>query len=103
LALLLSCLALAAVPAAHAQSEKPARKVIRTERPEYPLIVKTAKIGGTVRLNARVLANGTVAKVEIVGGNPILADSATKAVMRWKYAPAASPSNEIVIFDFKPN
>ena len=51
-------------------------------------------IGGTVRLNAKVLANGTVADVQIMGGNPILADSAAKAVKTWKYAAAASSSTE---------
>jgi outer membrane biosynthesis protein TonB len=31
--------------------------------------------------------------VEIAGGNPILADSAVKAVKQWKYVPAASSTN----------
>ena len=101
LALLVFCLALGSVPAVRAQSwEHSGRKVIRTQRPDYPAILKNAKIGGVVRLNANVLANGTVAHVHILGGNPILAESAVNAVMKWKYAPAASASNELVIFDF---
>jgi len=101
LALLAFCLALGSVPAARAQSEEhPSRKVIQSQKPDYPPVLKILGIGGTVRLNARVLANGTVARVSILGGNPILAESAAKAVMTWKYAPAASASNEIVIFDF---
>jgi TonB family protein len=101
LALLAFCLALGSVPALRAQSgEHSSRKVIRTQRPDYPAILKNAGIGGVVRLNARVLANGTVAKVDILGGNPILAENAVKAVMNWKYAPAPSPSDEIVTFNF---
>ena len=101
LALLVFCLALGSVPAVRAQSgEHSSRKVIRTQRPDYPVILKDAGIGGVVRLNARVLANGTVAYVDILGGNPILAESAVKTVMKWKYAPASSSSNESVTFNF---
>jgi len=101
LALLVFGLALWSVPAVRAQSEEHSgRKVIRSQTPDYPVVLKSKGIGGTVRLSATVLANGTVAHVEILGGNPILAESAVNAVMKWKYAPAASPSNEIVKFNF---
>jgi TonB family protein len=95
------CLALGLVPMLRAQSvENSGRKVIRTQKPDYPPILKNSRIGGTVRLSANVLANGTVANVQVLGGNPILAESAVKAVMKWKYAPGASASNEIITFDF---
>jgi TonB family protein len=101
LALAVFCLALGSVPMLRAQSaEHSGRKVIRSQKPDYPAILKNSRIGGTVRLNANVLANGTVANVQVLGGNPILAESAVKAVMKWKYAPGASASNEIVTFDF---
>ena len=101
LALLVFGLALGSVPAVRAQSEQhSSRKVMRTQKPDYPAVLKSKGIGGTVRLNARVLANGTVANIDVLGGNPILAESAVKAVMKWKYAPAASPSNETVTFNF---
>jgi TonB family protein len=103
LPLLLLCLALASFPMALAQSDEPSgRTVIRTQQPDYPETLKTKGIGGKVRLRARVLANGTVAEVDVLGGNPILAESAAKAVMTWRYAPAASATNEIVTFNFKP-
>gem|GEM_PF-904081 len=102
LALMVFCLALGSVPALRAQSEQhSSRKVIQSQKPDYPPVLKILGITGTVRLNAKVLANGTVAHVSILGGNPVLAESAAKAVMTWKYAPAASSSNEIVTLDFK--
>jgi TonB family protein len=104
LALLLFCLALGSLPAAQAQPEEPSnRKVIRTQQPDYPAVLKSKGIGGKVRLRARVLANGTVANVDILGGNPVLAESAANAVMAWKYAQASSSSNEIVTFTFNPH
>ena len=101
LAALLFGLALVSVPALRAQSEQHSgRKVIRTQKPDYPAVLKNKGIGGTVRLRARVLANGTVANIDVLGGDAALAESAAKAVMTWKYAPAASPSNEIVTINF---
>ena len=95
------CLALGLVPMLRAQSvEHSGRKVIRSQKPDYPPILKNSRIGGTVRLNANVLASGTVANVQVLGGNPILAESAVRAVMKWKYVPGASASNEIITFDF---
>jgi TonB family protein len=103
---LLLCLASSLVPNMQAQEARPAaksaRKVVVTVKPEYPLTLKRAGIGGTVRLHAVVLPNGNVSKVEIIGGNPILAESAAKAVMQWKYAPAAWQTNAEVQFDFHP-
>src|SRR6195256_3748300 len=57
---------------------RPNRKDFRTSEPYYPKIVKHAHIGGSVRLNVTVLANGDVAKVEALGGNPIFAERGTK-------------------------
>ena len=67
------------------------------------MILRVASIGGVVKLNATVLANGSVSKVTVLGGNPILADRALRAVMLWKFAPAAGPTNEIIALNFRPN
>jgi TonB family protein len=83
--------------------DKSKRRVVRTSEPDYPKIVKHAHIGGSVRLDVTVLASGDVAKVELLGGNPIFAESATKAVLKWKYAPAASQTKEEVQINFTPD
>ena len=78
--------------------DKSNRRVVRTSEPDYPTIVKNAHIGGSVRLNVTVLANG-----EVLGGNPIFTESATKAVLKWKYAPAATQTKEAVQINFTPD
>jgi outer membrane biosynthesis protein TonB len=55
------------------------------------------------RLKATVLPNGTVGNVEILGGNPILAESGVAAVKRWKYAPGPNETVEDVTLTFNPN
>ncbi len=102
----LTLLLLAAVSPANAQVaqvDRSHRKVVRTSEPDYPKIVKHAHIGGSVRLNVTMLASGDVAKVEVLGGNPIFTESATKAVLKWKYAPAASQTKEEVQINFTPD
>ena|ERR1700730_8163309 len=91
------------IPQVAAQNKKSSREVIRSVKPEYPVIMKSARIGGTVRLNVTVLANGTVARVQVLGGNPILAETATKAVMKWKFALASTQTNEEVVVSFNSN
>ena len=90
-------------PQVSAQNKKPSREVIRSVKPEYPAIMKSARIGGTVRLNATVTANGIVVRIQVLGGNPILAETASKAVMKWRYALASTQTNEEVVVSFNSN
>lgn len=85
------------------KAQKPTRPVITTVKPEYPAALQHAQIGGLVRLSATVLPNGTVSKIQIRGGNPILADCASAAVMKWKYAPAPNETTEEVSLSFSPH
>jgi TonB family protein len=88
----------------HAQSAaKPHRKVLVMIDPDYPTVLKNGHFVGQVRLDATILPNGSVSKVEIKGGNPMLSQYASQAVMKWKYAPAAAQSVEEVVFNFNPN
>ena len=91
-------------PYAQAQkAEQLPRKVLTSVKPDYPPLLRHEQIGGLVRLGVTVLPNGTVIKVEVRGGNPILAESAAAAVMKWKYAPAASQTVEEVSLSFSPH
>jgi len=92
------------VASSPAQSaSKSGRKVLVTVKPEYPDTLRMAQIGGLVRLSATVQPDGKVSQVEIRGGNPILAEKAQAAVMRWKYAPAANQTIEEVSVSFTPH
>jgi len=62
------------------------RLIIRVE-PEYPETLRRLSIGGIVRLQVTIAAKGNVENVELLGGNPILGDSASAAVRQWVYAP----------------
>ena len=77
------------------------RTVVHKVEPSYPAVAKHIRLAGTVKLLAEVAADGTVKKVEPVGGSPILLQAAESAVSRWKYVPGAE-SKESVEIHFTP-
>jgi|SRR5215469_2659071 len=85
------------------QGQSPAkstRKVMVRIQPEFPDFFKNGHFQGHVIAEATVLPNGNVTSVEIKSGNPMFAAYASKALMKWKYAPAAAQTVEEVIFNF---
>jgi protein TonB len=63
--------------------------------PDYPAIAKQLKIEGAVELEVLVTESGTVDKVNIVSGNPVLTRPASEAVKKWKYAPFTSDGKAV--------
>jgi len=57
-------------------------------QPDYPPIAKQLKMEGNVVLEVVVAENGTVEKVNIISGNPVLTRPASDALKRWKFTPA---------------
>ena len=101
---LLLCLAGGFAPRVVAQeTAKIKRKVLVMTEPDYPYVLRNAHFEGQVRLAATVLPNGTVTKVECKGGNPMLAQYASMAVMHWKYAPGPAQTVEEAVFVFNAN
>lgn len=77
------------------------RAVLMQKTPRYPELLLKMGIGGTVKLNALVAADGTVKNTKIQGGNPMLGEVACGAVNKWKFAPAAQASTEPVEMTFE--
>src|SRR6266516_428887 len=92
------------VQSSFAQSEQTegTRKVTTKVVPAYPQIARSMNLSGTVKLEALVLANGTVKSVQVKGGNPLLVQSAERAVHDWKWEKADHESTEEVEFRFHP-
>jgi TonB family protein len=97
------CLLVGAVcPLPGSAQETGDRKIVKKVEAQYPAVLKRRGIGGTVRLKVVVHADGSVKDVEILGGNPALADAAEKAVRQWKFAPG-NESSVTVAVNFDPN
>ena len=80
---------------------KAERFLLTRVEPQYPKELQQRGIAGTVRLALTVSPKGSVESVQIVGGNPILAEAAVKAAKQWKYSPAPSASAVEVSIPFE--
>jgi TonB family protein len=85
------------------QAQDTARKVLKKAPVLYPSILKSKGIGGVVRLKVFVKPDGTVRDTEVLGGNPILAESAQKSVMQWKFSSASSETALEISVTFDPH
>ncbi len=56
-------------------------------QPSYPEEARTARIQGSVALNAVINQTGDIVSVTLVSGHPLLAPAALEAVKQWKYRP----------------
>ena len=102
---LFAVLAAVAVPRALAQQDHSdsTRKVVSKSAPAYPSLARRMGISGTVRIEAVVAPNGSVKSTSVIGGHPVLAQSAQDAVRRCKWEPTSHETKEIVILNFRPN
>lgn len=81
---------------------KSRRKVLVTVQPQYPAVLREGRYQGQVRIAATVLPNGSVSRVQTLGGNPMFSEFAEAAVKKWKYAPGPVETVEEVTFNFNP-
>ena len=71
--------------------------------PDYSAIAKQLKIQGAVHLDAVIAEDGSVERVDIVSGNPLLTKPASEALKKWRFKPfldAEKPVKVIATFDF---
>lgn len=78
------------------------RKVTNRVVPGYPAMARPLALTGTVKLEALVLPNGAVKSIQVIGGNPLLVQSAQNAIREWKWEKAEHETSELVEFHFHP-
>jgi len=89
-------------PQASSQARDPGhpRKVVERVLPSYPELAKRLSLTGIVRVEVAVDGSGSVKMAKVLGGNPVLAEAAIKAVRQWKYEAASGESTEQVELRF---
>jgi TonB family protein len=68
----------------------------------YPEVARKMIISGSVKIEVVIAPNGSLKSDKIVGGHPVLAHSAENAIRKWKWAPAAQESTELIEIKFDP-
>jgi protein TonB len=61
--------------------------LIHEVKPPYPQLARQARISGTVRLAAVIARDGTIQRLQLVSGPPLLVKAALDAVQQWRYKP----------------
>ena len=61
--------------------------LIQRVEPVYPVIARTMRLSGIVRLRAVIATDGSVQHLEVLSGNEILSRAARQAVEQWRYRP----------------
>ena len=77
------------------------RKVVSQVAPFYPEIARHMHVTGVVKIEVVVRPNGRVKSAKVLGGAPVLIESATNAVYKWKFEPASEESTESVQITFE--
>ncbi len=62
-----------------------AARLVKQVTPVYPPLAKSARISGTVRLEAVIGPDGSVEQLRAVSGHPLLTKAALDAVREWRY------------------
>src|SRR5208337_2345658 len=62
-------------------------RLIYQVRPVYPKLAREARIEGTVRFQAEISKWGTVDRLKLISGHPLLVKAAMDAVKQWRYEP----------------
>jgi len=84
------------------QDSEMIRKVTSRVVPVYPELARAMNVKGAVRLEVVVAPNGTARSVKVIGGHPVLAQAAERAVQKWKWERSGHETNEPIELRFNP-
>jgi protein TonB len=62
-------------------------RIINRVIPVYPALAKQMRLSGEVQLLGVIAQDGTVQKLQVISGHPLLVQSALDAVRKWVYRP----------------
>ena len=61
--------------------------LIYAPKPAYPQLAKSARVQGTIKLQAIIAVDGSIKNLRVMSGPPLLVNAAIDAVRRWQYKP----------------
>lgn len=97
-----------AVPPRILGQEAPAPEVVKRKvktkvLPTTPPLARQMNITGHVKVEVTISADGKVTGTKVLGGSPVLVDSAVEAAKKWRFEPAPKDTTEVIEFDFNGN
>jgi len=83
------------------QNDEIVRRAKSKVEPMYPELARKMHLAGTVKIEVVVAPNGTVKEARIIGGHPVLANSALDAAKKWRFEPSPTESTGVIDFKFE--
>jgi TonB family protein len=83
-------------------AEAPKRKIQTSVVPTYPPLAKKLNVAGKVKIQVTVAPDGHVVDAKVIGGSPLLVNSALEALKKWHFEPTTKETTETVVFEFNP-
>lgn len=83
-----------------AETDALKRKVRVKVAPEYPPLAKQMNVTGKVKIETTIAADGHVMNTKVIGGSPLLVNSALEAVKKWRFEPGPKDTTEVIEFEF---
>jgi len=78
------------------------RKILTQVKAVYPPLARKMNLTGLVKLVAIVAPDGTVVRTEVVGGSPVLVQSAADAIAKSKWQAGPLETKELLEIKFEP-
>lgn len=72
--------------------------LVHSVDPKYPELARQSNIEGRVLLNVLIWTDGSVRKAEVVSGEPLFAQAAIEAVMKFKFRPALANNRPVAVW-----
>jgi membrane protein involved in colicin uptake len=101
IALLLAAAFLLSSQTAARESSRDSRKIL-VQTPDLSNPRPFDEYSWNGKVNAQVQANGSIKKIDVVGGHPLLTQSAVTAVGHWKFEPGPKERKETIEIEFDP-
>jgi len=79
------------------------RKIKNKVAPVYPDLAKRMNVTGSVKVEVVIAQNGTIKSTKVIGGHPLLVETAVDAVKKWRFEPASEETTTTVEFKFNGN
>lgn len=89
-----------ASPAGFGNSGGESRRLRVGPQPDYPEMARRLDLKGAVQLELLIARDGSVKDVRVIGGHPVLAEAAVKAVKGWQYEPADKETKIVTRIEF---
>ena len=72
-------------------------KLIRQPKPVYPSEAKAQGVEGVVSLSVLIAKDGTIQRIEVVSGHPLLVPAALESVRQWVYQTTLLNGNPVEV------